>query len=331
MRKFYIQSWAAAILGFLTIHISTAQELPLVPDKSGSFEIVKRTDYVPAGFGFTKAEIVGNLAKISEVVELIKQNPVLAGMKGFNGRARIYNVLYDGKCSYGVSARISFEFSSFFRLKNGNTTFNAIEPPEWSLYINNASSLGSGFATNNISEGTCYLTSTFNKKTLAPGIDVYDDEVFVIYNATRPPYWIPVSVGEAFAAARREMEKEKDEISLKYLKEFFDKEYNMVPIADHNKPAYFGGGISRVSSKPGIIENENLFPPIMKVNPGYWDKNLPRSAIQFIYFSLPQNKKALTQTVQQYLKANSTSYHLALFQQQFNMDLVYQLAALVGK
>ena len=89
-----------------------AQELPLVLDKQGTFEILSRTDYTMPDFGFAKAEMTANLQRIKELVNVIRKNPVLTEMKGFDGRARIYTISMKDEHSYGVPSRISFEFAS---------------------------------------------------------------------------------------------------------------------------------------------------------------------------------------------------------------------------
>ncbi|TFG44612.1 MAG: hypothetical protein E4H43_00030, partial [Bacteroidia bacterium] len=60
-----------------------AQELPLLTEKEGTFEILSRTDYVGYDCGYTKAEITANLQRITDLVTVIRQNPVLAELKGF--------------------------------------------------------------------------------------------------------------------------------------------------------------------------------------------------------------------------------------------------------
>src|SRR5665647_907830 len=119
--------------GFLTL---SAQELPLLTEKPGTFEILSRTDYTGYDCGYTKAEIAANLQRITDLVTVVRQNPVLTHLKGFDGRARIYNVNCKYAGEYGIPARISFEFASWYRLKDGTPASGLIEPPEWSLYIN---------------------------------------------------------------------------------------------------------------------------------------------------------------------------------------------------
>ncbi len=84
----------ALVILFLEITTgSFAQELPLILDHPGTFEILNRIDYAMADCGFAKAEMTTNLQKINELVGVIRKNPVLSEPKGFDGRARIYNAV----------------------------------------------------------------------------------------------------------------------------------------------------------------------------------------------------------------------------------------------
>ncbi|MGE5419132.1 MAG: hypothetical protein ACM3UT_03055 [Chloroflexota bacterium] len=176
-----------------------------------------------------------------------------------------------------------------------------------------------------------FFTVPLDKKTLAPGIDLYDGEIFIIYDPSRPDYWVPVTVDEAFACAYEELKKESDELSAKMQKEFIDKEYAEIPVTYRNKPAYFGGGIARVTNNPGFAGQDNLFPRIMKVNPDYWNKDLPKSAIQIIYFRAVQNKENLRRLCDEYLSKNSISYHSVRFEESLEMDDFQRLKELLGK
>ena len=71
--------------------------------------------------------------------------------------------------------------------------------------------------------------SPFKKKNCEPGIDVYDGEWFIIYDPSRPPYWITVTVNEAFAAVRESMNKWEDDYGTKIQKEYVEKEYAEIP------------------------------------------------------------------------------------------------------
>ena len=104
----------------------------------------------------------------------------------------------------------------------------------------------------------------------------------VVLNTLRASWKSNGALSEAaFATARVEAKKEKDEIAAKYVNEFVEKEWAAISPANLKNQAYFGGGITRVSDSSGFEGQENLFPPIVKVNPEYWNKNLPKSAISF--------------------------------------------------
>jgi hypothetical protein len=115
------------------------------------------------------------------------------------------------------------------------------------------------------------------------------------------------------------------------MKKYIEKEYAEIPEANRDKRAYFGGNASRVASKSGMLGQDNIFPYIMKVNPEYWDKSLPKSAVQIIYFRSITNKEYLRKLREEYLQKNSTSYHLELFEESFGMDDIRRLVPMIGK
>jgi hypothetical protein len=194
--------------------------------------------------------------------------------------------------------------------------------------------LDGGFNSNLFNRDKCYFTVPLNKKTIQPGIDLYDDECFVLYDPSKPDYWMPVSVEEAYATAKEStLESEKDPIAKAYLKQFLDSEYAELDEADFNKPAYFGGGISRVIATSGADGQDSLFPRIMTVNPAYWNKNLPKGAIQFIVLRSFQNKTYLKNEYNDCLKhldANS-GCDLARFKLLYNLEDIKRLLPLIGK
>lgn len=300
---------------------SLAQELPLVLEKQGTFEILKRTDYASPECGFTKTEMTANLQKIIELVTIVRNNPVLSEMKGFDGRARLYNsTACQMEGFYGVPVRISFEFAAWYRLKDGREVRGLIEPPEWSIYIN---TIQPGW-TSGFSRKPDLFAVPEKKETVEPGIDIYDGECIVVYDPTRPDYWLPVTVKEAFDVVFAENKRNKDEIQRKMILEMLDGEWANVPPTDWNKPATMSGMISRVGTMEGS-------PKIMKVNPAYWDKSKPKSDIQFITFRMITNKKFMEQRSNEWLKANSISYHEARFEESLDMEFVRSLVPLIGK
>ena len=296
-----------------------AQELLLILDKTGTFEILNRTDYAGSDCNFTKAEITANLQKINDLVAIVRKNQVLSETKGFDGRARIYTTVacqYEGV--YGVPVRVSFEFAAWVKMKDGREARNLIEPPEWSLHMN---TIQPGW-TSRFSRKPDFFAVAEKKETIAPGIDVYDGECFVLYNPDRPDYWLPVTVKEAFEVAYEWNKKNSDEIQWSMMKKMLDEERAAFSADDWNKHATMSGMLSRVGTRDG-------FPKIMKPNPAYWDKSKPKSDIQIITFRMITNKKFLTQRTQEYLQKNSISYHSARFEESLDIEFVKSLQPLI--
>ena len=299
---------------------SFSQELPLILDKKGTFEILNRTDYAGPDCNFTKTEITANLQKINELVAIVRKNQVLNEMKGFDGRARIYTSLAcQWDAFYGVPVRVSFEFAAWFKMKDGREARNLIEPPEWSMHMNN---LQPGW-TGGFNRKPDLFTVPDKKETIAPGIDVYDGECFVLYNPNRPDYWLPVTVKEAFVVAYAENKKNADEIQWGIMKKMLDEERAAFSPDDLSKHATMSGMLSRV----GILDG---FPKIMKANPDYWDKSEPKSDIQIITLRMIANKKFLEQRTKEYLQKNSISYHLARFEESLDVEFVKSLLPLIS-
>jgi hypothetical protein len=311
--------------GHVLLH---AQELPLILDKPGTFEILSRTDYVSSECGFTKSEINANLLKIKDVVNSVRKNPVLNDIKGFDGRARIYNVSCDEDGQYGVPSRISFEFAAWYRNKDGTESRGIIEPPEWTLIINELKATANRwvFSADDIAGDHRYFIIPLKKETIEKGIDVYAGECYVIYNPDRPPYWIPVTVKEVFIGMIESFKKDRDTTGRRYMIDLLKKEYAAIPESEVNKPAYYGGS----ETIAGISSIAN-FPPVVRVNPAYWDRNLPKSAIQFFFFRSIPNKEYHRNRMEECLKNNCISYHEIRFEASFGIENIRDLNTLIGK
>lgn len=317
MKKTFILQ--LAVIAWLQCN-AQSRELPLILDKQGTFEVLSRTDYAGSGCTFNNGEITANLQKINDLVAIVRKNPVLLELKGFDGRARIYTTIAcEQEGVYGVPSRISFEFASWFRSKDGKEKRNLIEPPEWSVYLNTIQP----FWTGGFSKRPDFITVPEKKETLAPGIDVYDGECFVLYDSKRPDYWLPVTVKEAFDVAYANLKKTSDEVQWGFIKKMLDEEWAAIPQADWNKQATLSGMISRVGTLQG-------FPKIMRVNPAYWDMSKPKSSIQLITFRMVTNKSFLSQRTKEYLQKNSTSYHCARFEESLDLEFVKSLMLLIN-
>ena len=88
--------------------------------------------------------------------------------------------------------------------------------------------------------------------------------------------------------------------------------------------------MSRVTHKPGYGDQDSIFPRIVKVNPEYWNRELPPSAIQIINFNSIQRKDYLRKLMEEYLDNNSISYNVKRFEVSFDMDEIRRLLPLIG-
>jgi len=67
------------------------------------------------------------------------------------------------------------------------------------------------------------------------------------------------------------------------------------------------------------------------VNPDYWNRSLPKSAIQFLYFRMVNNKRFLKSQREEALTNNSISYALYRFEESLDMDTVRSLVSFIRK
>jgi hypothetical protein len=154
---------------------------------------------------------------------------------------------------------------------------------------------------------------------------VYGDECYVLYNPDRPPYWLPVTVKEAYDALRKTWEDHTDKVASASMLQFIEKEYAKIPESEINNPAY-ESGIFPTS----VINPENESPPLLRINPEYWDRSLPKSAIQFIYFRSVPNKEYYRKLKEE-RKQKDSDYYLDYFLELFDMQNIRELLPLIGK
>jgi hypothetical protein len=160
---------------------------------------------------------------------------------------------------------------------------------------------------------------------------VYDEENFVIYDPSRPSYWLPVTVNEAFAAVRDFYKRQNNPDGNAMILRMIEEEYAAIPESERNSPAFFGGMIARVSSKPYFQNSGNIFPPIMKINPEYWNRELPKASIQFIYFQSVQNKEYLRKQTEECMEhaGNNGGCSLRRFNESFDLEDIRRLVPLI--
>ncbi|MBL7966109.1 MAG: hypothetical protein JNK09_03865 [Prolixibacteraceae bacterium] len=190
---------------------------------------------------------------------------------------------------YGIITELCFQFQLFY-IKGGKW---ANYCPNWCFKLN-APLYGKSLPFESLHSNNKVLNESFlvfpKVKELAPGVRFYHNDAgkgeLVFFNPNRPDFWLPVTVKEIVDARLKytaENEKEVYEI----MKTQVDK----LSEAELNEPAYFQRSdenflIDVNGKKEGI--------PVMRFNPDYWDRSLPRSDIQFFtlnYFEIHDENK----------------------------------------
>ena len=307
--------------------IAGAQDYPLVLDKQGTFSVIDWGIYTHWDCGFTKAETSAHMRSINRIIDSLRFiNPVLHELKGFDGQARLYAQPCDTRFHYGIPGLITFEFSTFYQSK-GKVVKANIEPPNWTLQMNQLCAfdacrykftlnkpqekVGPGFDFAKWQKAYAAYSELFftpgAKDSIAPGVDIYDGYKVVVYNPERPPYWLPVSVREVYKLTSEYYRLSPDDPGKTLTLQLIEQEWAMFTEAEKDGPAYLGGrlGILRVGPEENKVR-------MVKANPAYWDRELPKSAIQLLSFELPK-KKYLQGRADEALQKQNLDYHVYRF------------------
>lgn len=244
---------------------------------------------------------------VAEVAAWFQQNhPMIMHPTGYDMRTLTTWIWGDfstvAKWEYGIPAELSFLFELLYT--DGSKW--SIEPPQAKLLINHVSGGHDGWyftPESVVEDGTRYdllksgdvkkaleqLQSYFMvyqfKSEMAPGVHEFEAypggrKTIVVFNPERPPYWIPVTVKEITDAQLAYYslftKQELDRMVLDELK----KEIAGLSSEELAASAYSGHESNFVLKVNG--RGQGL--QIMKFNPDYWNRSLPKQAIQFITF-----------------------------------------------
>jgi hypothetical protein len=309
----------ALVLLSLACGAAGAAEPPLLLDHPGAFSLLERSDYASPRCGFSAPEMTEGLARLRRVVAVLRRHPVLADIRGFEGRARLHNIGCDDPDGYGVPVRLSLEFSAWFVNRQGRAVSSDIEPPSFSLLVNKPRA----YALASFEPDKTWFTMPGQRQTLASGIDLYGDDIVILYNPRRPPYHLPLSVGEALGKLRAYWSRPNanDAFTARQFLAMVEAEYAATPRADLEQPAHDKGGIGAVA--------DPALPSIVRVNPEYWDRSLPRGAVQIIGLRVSRDAPALQARREQAQRQNNASLHLYRFEEGLDLDLLRALQALL--
>jgi hypothetical protein len=327
-------------LGFsLSILGSNAQnDYPLLPDHPGTFKLIDWGVYTHWNCGFTKTETTANYQKIIGITDWVRKNPVFTDQKGFECETYVYAKNCPDKYGYGIPSELSFGFCDYFMNKGKISTYR-IEPPSWKLQVNHLNSftggsygLGASKPTEKPKEGFHYekwksvdekLRECFNipgqKEELGNGIDRYGSELIVVYNPGRPPYYLPIKFRELAEWQIEYWKLHPDKMQSDMMAKMMEAEYAKIPEAERDGWAYNNTyderlPILHITPKPGPQ-------PVARLNPEYWDKKLPRSAIQFLTFNRLTDTRRYAREKEDALKHNANGYNLHRFMEALDISL----------
>jgi len=303
-----------------------AQESKLLLEKPGTYKTKYFSIYEQDQCNFTSIETMANYKKLLTLTDVLRHNSVLNEIKGFDcviSKTREHCI---PKEDYGIACEITINFCSW-SLENGKETCWTSEPPEWSMNVNRLRTFGaSGF--NVTTDEPAQTKPGFNmeqwekaadrvnelfympgeKETVGKGIDRYKGDFIVIYNPARPTYWMQVTIRETFELLSDYWKKHPNQPTSETMLKMLEKEYAVFSESERGGFAYFGdpNSIFRIGT-----DSRKL--PVMRVNPAYWNKNLPRSAIQFITFECPSDLNTIRSEKEERLKNNNGYYYVSRF------------------
>lgn len=251
----------------------------LILEPFNNFETIRQTD--PALFQ-KHAETIKSF-----VNELVASSVLLTEKEGFDlnvaingyGNMDEKNKWKQNDFEYGIMTELCFQFQLFY--KKGGKWDNYC--PNWCFKLN-APLYGKSLPFQSLHSNNKVLNEAFlvfpHAKELAPGVRFYNNDAgkgeLVFFNPDRPDFWLPVTVKE-IVDARLKYTAENEKEVYEMMKAQVDK----LSEAELNKPAYY-----EISEENFLlnVNGRKIGAPIMRFNPDYWDRSLPRSAIQ--YFTL---------------------------------------------
>jgi hypothetical protein len=323
--RYFLILFALSCCSFVSQQ-SFAQDSTLLLDKPGQFNFMDLGIYKHSNCGYTSDDSAANYQKIITIIDTLLTNPVLSSPKGFDLLVLTGSWNCDPKNGYGIPVEIGFDFCTW-SLVDGKEVRWSKDPLQWLLEMNRLKSFsGGGFQvitgkTNKIKQGfnkeqweeaSAKLDELFfmpgTKEKVGKGLDRYNKDFIIAYNPERPAYWVHVTIREVFGVLFDYWRKHPDETTSTPVVKMLEREYAGFSQPELDGYAYYGG--------PGTfshIGSDRRQLPVMRVNPAYWNKNLPRSAIQILSFHCKSDKYIIRKEKEEQLKNNNGFYHLSRF------------------
>ncbi len=325
---------ALSILLLLCSSSALFDDPVLVVDKEGRFSVEKWSVYGMSDQHYTQAEQQTHFAACQRIADEMRKNPVLQQPRGFDCKVLLFGNYSDLQRNYGIPCTISFQFCPWWSHK-GKVYCSSIEPPHWDTICNQIRTMtGAGFESStqkpdeitnrNFNEARwkkaaselkdCFY-ATGRREKLAPGVDRYNTENLVVYNPARPAYWLPMTIREIYTLLIEYWRNHPDDMQSKLFTNSLMKDYATYNAKELESFAFFG---PRTPQSLLAICTDSTNLPIMKLNPNYWNKQLPRTSIQLMMFHCYATKAYYARDKAKQLKYQDPTYHVSRFLEQLD-------------
>ncbi len=291
------------LLMFFSVTTASAQKkFKPAPDAPGKWNFTylneARGGYrSDANYVLSAAELATFKKKINQVVETLKKNPVTTNPAGYEPTvtagifANMYRYKYNPANIAGriPQSEIVIRFCILHQeIATGKLTKDCIEVQHCDVWLNcmDRTMSSSGYhsyetlgTSKPIDEAFGKMNEVFQApepfQTLAEGVILYTNGVIVVARKDRP-YWIPVTAGEYFDLQIRYWTLKSVEDGNSYFLDMLKQEKESFSEANLKLPAYNG---ENPASLITVSPNNR---PYMRFNPNYFDKKIPRTALQLL-------------------------------------------------
>jgi hypothetical protein len=281
--------FATLLLPFLAF-TGNAQDPTSIPDKPGTWTYAylndENTKMYSQQFGMTPEEIALFRQKLDNIVNVLRQDPIMANPKGIDPTVESRPLYPHGfknhMQNYGYIGEINFRLCPWFNSK-GKVYKQTIEPPRVSLYINQIIPLlrsafnvgGPGEpdiakAENLVNE----ICKPERIRELGPGVTLYD--AAIVAGKPGKSLYLPCTVEEAYKRLIAFYElASKKEPAYKVMLDGIRQEFSGLTSAQLKSPAYYGGMFSGITAEPNDA-------PLFLFNNNYFDRSQPKTAVQLV-------------------------------------------------
>ncbi len=254
-----------------------------------------------SNYELTPTQLSAFKKKIDDIAEYLHQYPLSKNPVGFEPTVRgcIWTEMYEYKKHPALwkqlppEAEIILQFCPFYRNKNtGKVSKGCIEVSHLDVLLNNLKSTAGSFNTyKSGNESVFVFESPTAYQTYAPGVTAYTNGTIILSNPNKP-YWTQLTIREYFALELKYQEEQaiKDENSL--VLEYVKKDYAAFTQQELDMPAYVG---AQTNSSLILVTSHPTDRKWMKLNPDYFDKTLPRTAVQLMTIRTLQDAILLQQ------------------------------------